>query len=111
MTRSNPRPASRRRSNPFLAKARGVHRGKSASLGERDGFHTSSDISLVVPYANLKGSPYTNTFDGEWEDYPVILSLDMTGLERVPDIDAERAAGMAFDYFAGECYARVVLSA
>ena len=89
--------------NPFLARTQGVYRGRSASLGELDGFHTASTQELVVPYANMKGSPFEapefRSFgNGVWDDIPVILHFDMTGLPRVPDIDAERALDLATDY-------------
>lgn len=89
--------------NPFLARTQGAYRGRGASLGERDGFHTASTIELVVPYANMKGSPFEapefRSFgNGVWDDIPVILHFDMAGIQRVPDIDAERALDLATDY-------------
>lgn len=73
--------------NPFVPRPKSFF-GRSARLKTWEGgFHTAKHKALAVPYAQLK-----------WEtsvlkktDFPVILTLDMTGLPMLADIDARRA--------------------
>lgn len=80
------------RTNPFHAFAK--FKGKAARLRAWEGgFHTALHRDLTIPYAQMK-------WDNDPDDYPVILTFDMTGLTRFADIDSRRAADMFFEHCA-----------
>lgn len=87
---------TRARKNPFHAFAR--FKGRAARLRAWEGgFHTALKKDLVIPYAQMK-------WDNDPDDYPVILTFDMTGLTRFADIDSRRAADMFFEHCAVNQY-------
>lgn len=95
------------RPNPFLARPEGKHHGQPAG-GSRQlpGFHTASMLDQALPYAHQKGGADEATRpEGECPvcedevcaecaglyripDYPVIVEVDMSGLEPAHDVDA-----------------------
>jgi hypothetical protein len=84
------------RENPFHAFAK--FKGRAARLRAWEGgFHTALKRDLVIPYAQMK-------WDNDPDDYPVILTFDMTGLTRFTDIDVRRAADMFFEHCAVNQY-------
>lgn len=84
------------RKNPFHAFAK--FKGRAARLRAWEGgFHTALKRDLVIPYAQMK-------WDNDPDDYPVILTFDMTGLTRFTDIDVRRAADMFFEHCAVSQY-------
>ena len=88
-----------KRSNPFLPRANFF--GQSARLKHWEGgFHTTPDENFAVPYAQQKFETSEISQGREDpEDYPVVLTLDMTGLVGFADIDARRACLEIFDRF------------
>lgn len=91
--------------NAFAAKPRKFRGRGMHGVFTHPGFHTTDRFSVACSYANAKVDDLTatqNDFTGilkpGWRhfmpDYPVIVSLVMNGLVRLPDYDA-------FEYWAG----------
>jgi len=126
-------PARRQSRNPFLAKPEKFHGRPAGGTHQLPGFHTASDRDQALPYAHQKGG--SMDADGPREDckecddgrcpaclsrwrindYPVIVAVDMSGIEPEHDVDAryvlENLMGIArealrsddpIDYFQGD---------
>jgi hypothetical protein len=82
----------RRRHNPFYAKPAQFHGGVTRGVETHPGFHTACDMIITQPYAQMKVLEYLpssiENLNDPIPDYPVILELDMHGLDFVPDYDA-----------------------
>lgn len=93
------------RRNVLLARPDGKHHGPVAGgVRPYPGFHTSWDRDVAAPYAQMKGVDEVDRADDceecddppcpacveAWSipDYPVVIGVDMQGLEPLPDYDA-----------------------
>lgn len=83
----------------FDPRPKHFHGPQARGTMELPGFHTAISLDMAAPYAQMKVSvPWLGEvfrFEVEdWDrdlsigDYPVILSLDMSGLHPLPDYDA-----------------------
>jgi hypothetical protein len=79
------------RRNPFLSKPpKTSYKGRTmGGVVSHPGFHTSEEMEVTMPYALAKVVDVEGL--GLEEDYPVILGLDMHGLEFFSDYDADKA--------------------
>ena len=78
--------------NPFRAKPEGFHGPVTRGVEEFPGFHTACNMVIAQPYAQLKVSESLPSSVDDLEtpinDYPVIIELDMAGIEAEIDYDA-----------------------
>ncbi len=101
-----------RKQNPFLAKPVKFHGHPAGGTHQLPGFHTASMRDQALPYAHQKGGAMDadrnidedcdECDDGtcpacvsRWRiaDYPVVVAVDMSGLEAEHDIDARHVLG------------------
>lgn len=97
----------RGKKNPFLAKPVKFHGHPAGGTHQLPGFHTASMRDQALPYAHQKGGAMdaSRNIDEDCEecddgtcpacvsrwrivDYPVVVAVDMSGLEAEHDIDA-----------------------
>jgi len=96
--------------NPLLAKPPGAfHRlqntsyfrhvvGRGPRQSDYDGVHTTSEPVIAAAYAmSAWRQMEPRRDDANKSAYPVIVTLDVTGLEPLPDVDAMLKAGEAAD--------------
>ena len=96
--------ARRPRENPFLAQPpEASYQGRTMrGVHSHPGFHTSENMDVVMPYAQAKAEP-ASAMSGDWgSDFPVILGLDMEGLEYFSDYDVDQQFERVRDAFHGE---------
>lgn len=102
--REEEKKAKNPRRNALMAFPEGRHHGPVAGgVRPYPGFHTSWDRDVAAPYAQMKAvdevereecgecdDPPCPTCVSEWSipDYPVVIGVDMQGLEPLPDYDA-----------------------
>lgn len=69
--------------NAFLARPENARLyAGTRGIDEFPGFHTASFIDIAAPYAQMRYE------QSQGKDYPVIVQLDMRGLEKFADYDA-----------------------
>jgi len=79
--------------NKLLARPPMEYRKTIGTQGEFAGFHTTDEYVIAVAYAVLRviGHHTHETADGDKyyvDDYPVVVTLDMSGYKRLVDCDA-----------------------
>ena len=84
------------RPNEFLARPRDFRGGVTMGVQQFPGFHTAENEETTYAYAQQKVAPETvgrvapeDVADYLIDDYPVVIELDMSGLPRLTDYDAE----------------------
>lgn len=65
--------------------------GRAPRQSDYDGVHTASDRSIAAAYAM---SAWRQSAD---DSYPIVITLDVSGLEALPDVDAMVRGGEAAD--------------
>ena len=78
------------RRNKFLAKPEGYSGPTMGGVHEYPGFHTASNEETTYSYAHAKARPSYEDADTV-HDIPVVIELDMRGLNRLPDFDAMKS--------------------
>lgn len=80
------------RRNPFFARPQEFHGAATRGVATHPGFHTADQVETTYAYAQMKAVPEHVSEEVPAEvvliDYPVVVALNMKGLDALTDYDA-----------------------